>query len=335
MSGRDTAPPPRRGWESWQGNNFFFWDGRIIGGPEWFNLLRTSMALTIPTVLFLAGPARKQLNDGNGWVLGISLCTYLFSQCLLLVTAFSDPGIIPRADDNNRKWSQHRPSPPQVQEINVGGRIVQLKWCKTCKIFRPPRSSHCSICDNCVERFDHHCPWIGNCIGLRNYIYFTCYVWSQFAHAVFVLVMASIQFAHGLRDSDESGGWNRFSDSARDNVLALIIMIYAFPFFLFTGSLCGFHSFLVVTQKTTNEHLRGMHSHGSPFSRGCFGNINDICCTLPPETNVHVHHLPPELKPNQQWVGKRVVQYMQPEDMEEYVSSTDAKKAISDANNIA
>ncbi|MCB0370870.1 MAG: hypothetical protein KDD45_15965 [Bdellovibrionales bacterium] len=28
---------------------------------------------------------------------------------------------------------------------------------------------HCKRCRRCVEFFDHHCKWLNNCIGAKNY----------------------------------------------------------------------------------------------------------------------------------------------------------------------
>ncbi|KAI1611618.1 DHHC palmitoyltransferase-domain-containing protein [Exophiala viscosa] len=45
-------------------------------------------------------------------------------------------------------------------------------FCSTCHFAKPARSKHCGICKACVQKQDHHCIWINNCVGRNNYIWF-------------------------------------------------------------------------------------------------------------------------------------------------------------------
>lgn len=47
-------------------------------------------------------------------------------------------------------------------------------YCNVCdiRVNKKSKTMHCSKCGMCVEQFNHHCDWIGKCIGKNNLYYF-------------------------------------------------------------------------------------------------------------------------------------------------------------------
>ncbi|NXO41362.1 ZDHC9 Palmitoyltransferase, partial [Locustella ochotensis] len=284
-----------RKWEKLPGRNTFCCDGRIMMARQKGIFYLTLFLILGTCALFFAFECRYLAVQLSPAIPVFAAVLFLFAMAMLLWTSFSDPGVIPRAlpdeaafiemeiEATNGTVPQGQRPPPRIKNFQINNQIVKLKYCYTCKIFRPPRASHCSICDNCVERFDHHCPWVGNCVGKRNYRYFYLFILSLslltiyiFAFNIVYLALKSLKIGF-LNTLKETPG----SCFPSLTVLTVLEVLICFFTLWSVVGLTGFHTFLVALNQTTNEDIKGSWTGKNrvqnPYSHG---NIVKNCCEV-------------------------------------------------------
>ncbi|XP_028415088.1 probable palmitoyltransferase ZDHHC14 [Dendronephthya gigantea] len=281
---------PKRKWENFPGRNKFYLNGRVIMARANGVCIFTAVLILSTSALFFAFDCPYLYNNVSPVVPFIAIWFFLFSLGALARAAFIDPGIVPRATHDEADYiekhialetsqSQGYRPPARTRDITVNGQTVKLKYCFTCKIFRPPRASHCSMCDNCVDRFDHHCPWVGNCVGQRNYRYFYLFLVSLSIYCVYIFAFVIL---HLVLLSQDKGG---FVDAVKASPASILEAIVCFFSIWSVLGLTGFHSYLVASNQTTNEDIKGTFSsrrgqnNYNPYSKGSvWANCLEVLC---------------------------------------------------------
>lgn len=287
----DSNSETLRLYQVWKGTNRFCCGGRLVFGPDVRSIFLTLFLIVTPVILFCAFVSQTLIDEfqhhtGN-LIVAICVVFTLYVIFLLLLTSGRDPGIIPRnshppelEDDGSTistDWlgSQNGgggPTLPPTRDVVVNGMVVKVKYCHTCMLYRPPRCSHCSICNNCVERFDHHCPWVGQCIGKRNYRFFFMFVSSTTLLCVYVFSFCWVNIIR-IMQKYHCDLWKAFVKSPVSGILIL----YTFVTVWFVGGLTAFHLYLILTNQTTYENFRyRYHRKMNPYNRGCGRNIVEI-----------------------------------------------------------
>nr|VDD57606.1 unnamed protein product [Brassica oleracea] len=299
----------------------FLCRGRLVFGPDASSLILTTCMIGGPSITFCIRIAflivdRRPLFHSLILIPAILLTIMDFT--FLFLTSTTDPGIIPRNKEapyevinQSLEWMSNKVGNtklPRTRDVMVNGFTVKVKYCDTCKLYRPPRASHCSTCNNCVQRFDHHCPWVGQCIALRNYPFFVCFISCSTLLCIYV-------FAFSLVSMLEVHG--QFYVLIADDLILGVLALYCFVSVWFVGGLTVFHLYLISTNQasffsffskqplitlllfTTSESFRYHYDKKeNPYRKGVLKNFKELL----------LGKIPPPLVNFRDWVQEEDVE---------------------------
>ena len=171
-----------------------FGEFSFVYSAQWHRALKI-----VALIVSLGVPSVVEIAIGRDQLILVALLA--LSLLLLTATAFSDPGVLPPAVGVEASSTQQRPSeflrtPWYRQDIAL------CTFCRTCLHVRPRRSSHCRVCKVCVMEHDHHCAFLGCCIGSRNTRWFLAFLIVTCVAGVFADAVLLVQITAALRRGD-------------------------------------------------------------------------------------------------------------------------------------
>ncbi|UJR21184.1 hypothetical protein I4U23_024282 [Adineta vaga] len=175
----------------------------------------------------------------------------------------------------------------QVNREQLNRTIIQLveknsfdyeTFCTWCLTRRPLRSKHCRLCRRCVSKFDHHCPWIDNCVGDKNLRYFTGFVFFTPICLGFYLHGAYLFFKNHCHIFSTESFFHIFHCAPS----AVWFTALAILHIIWISGLCLTVLFQIAVGFTTNERINFWRykyfrsPFSSPFSFGWMQNLVDL-----------------------------------------------------------
>ncbi|VEV58984.1 palmitoyltransferase DHHC4, putative [Plasmodium vinckei vinckei] len=296
------------------GENKIHCNGLFISGASYLAVTSSFLMMLIPVIIFHAFTSPWLFKKDIYLVTVFNLIFFVLTIYTFFKTSFMDPGIIPRQSSVLNLYDaiidQYRGAqPPKQKEVLINGVFYKLKYCYTCNIYRGIRTVHCSICDNCVEKFDHHCPWVGNCIGARNYKYFIYFIFNLYI-LICITLGASIYKLTICMNILSNKGYNsekifiHIWAMATDSIILIIYTILTLWFVI--GLLC-YHIYTIVTNQTTYEQIKTFYQNDNPFNIGILNNIKEILFTKIRPSYINFEN--PKLQVIDQYSSHNIIAY--------------------------
>ncbi|XP_063792515.1 palmitoyltransferase ZDHHC12 isoform X2 [Pseudophryne corroboree] len=193
------------------------------------------------------------------------------SVALHLGVSLMDPGYV-YMDSDEKSF----PADDEQEMMSLKPSPVRMRRCGYC-LLKPMRARHCKSCQRCVRRYDHHCPWIENCVGEKNHRVFILYLTVQ----LMVLFWAFCLAWSGFQSDFSWSGWLRV------NVFLLLAFMLISILTMVVCLLLVCHLYLISCNSTTWEfmsyhriaYLKQCDSDTNPFDRGIVRNLWSFFCT--------------------------------------------------------